>query len=74
MIKKRALITGISGQDGAYLAKLLLKKGYSVVGGERQNRADRFPGALSLEATATDRPPARRSVHVRACRRLSTRV
>ena len=37
MTKKRALITGISGQDGAYLAKLLLKKGYSVVGGERQN-------------------------------------
>ena len=37
MTKKRALITGISGQDGAYLAKLLLKKGYFVVGGERQN-------------------------------------
>ena len=25
---KRALITGITGQDGAYLADLLLKKGY----------------------------------------------
>ncbi len=37
MLKKRALITGISGQDGAYLAKFLLKKGYTVVGGERQN-------------------------------------
>ena len=37
MSKKRALITGISGQDGAYLAKLLLKKGYRVFGGERQN-------------------------------------
>ena len=35
--KKKALITGISGQDGAYLSKLLLKKGYDVVGGERQN-------------------------------------
>ncbi len=29
---KRALITGISGQDGAYLARLLLEKGYEVVG------------------------------------------
>ncbi len=37
MVKKKALITGISGQDGAYLAKFLLSKGYEVVGGERQN-------------------------------------
>ena len=37
MTKKRALITGISGQDGAYLAQFLIKKGYEVVGGERQN-------------------------------------
>ncbi len=35
--KKKALITGISGQDGAYLSEFLLKKGYHVVGGERQN-------------------------------------
>ena len=30
---KRALITGITGQDGAYLARLLLDKGYEVFGG-----------------------------------------
>jgi GDPmannose 4,6-dehydratase len=30
--KKVALITGITGQDGSYLAELLLKKGYSVAG------------------------------------------
>jgi GDPmannose 4,6-dehydratase len=29
---KRALITGITGQDGSYLAELLLQKGYSVAG------------------------------------------
>jgi GDPmannose 4,6-dehydratase len=29
---KHALITGITGQDGAYLAKLLLEKGYRVFG------------------------------------------
>jgi len=29
-LKKRALITGINGQDGSYLAEFLLKKGYEV--------------------------------------------
>jgi GDPmannose 4,6-dehydratase len=33
---KCALITGISGQDSAYLARLLLEKGYRVVGGARR--------------------------------------
>jgi len=32
MNKKVALITGITGQDGSYLAELLLKKGYEVHG------------------------------------------
>ena len=32
---KRALICGISGQDGSYLAKLLLSKGYQVWGTSR---------------------------------------
>jgi len=32
MAKKRALITGITGQDGSYLAELLLEKGYEVHG------------------------------------------
>ncbi len=36
MAKKRALITGITGQDGAYLAKLLLDKGYEVFGAARR--------------------------------------
>ena len=36
-MNKTALITGISGQDGSYLAKLLLKKGYKVIGGERRS-------------------------------------
>ena len=33
---KRALITGITGQDGAHLAELLLKKGYEVHGIKRR--------------------------------------
>ena len=37
MSKKRALITGITGQDGAYLSKFLLEKGYSVTGVVRRS-------------------------------------
>lgn len=36
-MKKTALITGISGQDGAYLAKLLLKKKYKIIGVDRRS-------------------------------------
>jgi len=36
-MKKTALITGISGQDGAYLAKFLLKKKYKVIGVDRRS-------------------------------------
>jgi len=36
---KRALITGITGQDGSYLAELLLEKGYEVVGMVRRSSA-----------------------------------
>ncbi len=32
MVKRRALITGITGQDGSYLAEFLLEKGYEVIG------------------------------------------
>ncbi len=37
MNKKTALITGITGQDGAYLAEFLLKKNYRVIGIERRS-------------------------------------
>ena len=39
---KRALITGITGQDGAYLAKLLLEKGYKVYGTYRRLSSPNF--------------------------------
>ncbi len=38
----RALICGISGQDGAYLARLLLEKGYEVVGSSRDAQISSF--------------------------------
>ena len=37
MTKKKALITGITGQDGAYLAEFLLSKGYEVHGVKRRS-------------------------------------
>lgn len=37
MAQKTALITGATGQDGAYLARLLLDKGYAVHGVKRRS-------------------------------------
>ena len=42
MIGKKALISGISGQDGAYLARLLLEKGYQVYGTARDAQVTSF--------------------------------
>ena len=41
-MNKKALITGITGQDGCYLAKLLLSKGYKVFGAQRRNTGKRY--------------------------------
>ncbi len=61
---KRALITGITGQDGSYLAELLLEKGYDVIGmvrrsstlnferiGHLQNDVELVPGDLLDEVS-----------------------
>jgi len=45
---KTALITGITGQDGAYLAKLLLEKGYTVYGSFRRTSSVNFWRIASL--------------------------
>jgi GDPmannose 4,6-dehydratase len=42
MTTKRALITGITGQDGSYLAELLLDKGYDVYGLTRRLSANNY--------------------------------
>lgn len=42
MTQKTALISGITGQDGGYLAKFLLSKGYRVVGLYRRGATDTF--------------------------------
>ncbi len=40
--KKRALITGVLGQDGSYLAEFLLSKGYEVFGMVRRSSVERY--------------------------------
>lgn len=46
---RRALICGISGQDGAYLARLLLSKGYEVWGTSRDAQISKFGGLHALK-------------------------
>ncbi|MFC1856754.1 GDP-mannose 4,6-dehydratase [Thermodesulfobacteriota bacterium] len=45
---KKALICGISGQDGSYLAQTLLKKGYEVYGTSRDAQMSSFPNLKRL--------------------------
>ena len=45
---KKALICGVSGQDGAYLAQLLLEKGYTIVGTSRDAQVSSFRNLLRL--------------------------
>jgi GDPmannose 4,6-dehydratase len=47
MAARRALITGVAGQDGSYLAELLLDRGYEVVGMVRPGRRERTPANLN---------------------------
>jgi GDPmannose 4,6-dehydratase len=48
MPKRKALITGISGQDGAYLAALLLNEGYAVIGTSRDAQITSFRNLQKL--------------------------
>jgi GDPmannose 4,6-dehydratase len=47
-VPRRALICGVSGQDGAYLAQLLLAKGYQVWGTSRDAQMNAFAGLQTL--------------------------
>ena len=70
---KKALITGITGQDGAYLAQLLLDKGYEVHGAYRRTSSvnfwrikdlgiDRHPNLRLVEYDLTDQSSSIRLV------------
>jgi GDPmannose 4,6-dehydratase len=47
--QRRALITGITGQDGSYLAEFLLEKGYKVYGMVRRASSDQFERIAHLQ-------------------------
>jgi GDPmannose 4,6-dehydratase len=55
-MSKRAIITGITGQDGSYLAELLLSKGYEVVGVVRRASAPNYWRIQHLVDRVTLRP------------------
>ncbi len=50
---KRALITGITGQDGSYLAELLLSKGYEVIGMVRRSSTVNFERIAHIQDKIT---------------------
>jgi GDP-D-mannose dehydratase len=54
--EKRALITGITGQDGSYLAELLLMKGYEVHGVIRRASTSIPSGSTTSMPIRTSRP------------------
>jgi GDPmannose 4,6-dehydratase len=55
-MSKRAIITGITGQDGSYLAELLLSKGYEVIGVVRRASAPNYWRIQHLLDRVTLRP------------------
>ena len=55
-MKKRALITGITGQDGSYLAELLLERGYEVYGTVRRSSAPNIWRIEHLKDRVTLKP------------------
>ena len=57
-MSKRAIITGITGQDGSYLAELLLRKGYEVFGIVRRVERAESTGASSTCSIASRCKPA----------------
>lgn len=60
----RALITGVAGQDGSYLAELLVEKGYAVHGTVRTGRDAKYPRlssvreSINVETATLDEPEA----------------
>jgi GDPmannose 4,6-dehydratase len=53
MTKKRALITGITGQDGSYLAEFLLEQGYDVIGMVRRTSTVNFDRIYHIQDKIT---------------------
>lgn len=55
-MQRRALITGITGQDGSYLAELLLEEGYEVIGMVRRTSTVNFDRLAGIQDRITFAP------------------
>ena len=64
MSAKRALITGVTGQDGSYLSRFLLEKGYEVHGLKR--RSSSFNTGRIEDITRIRTIPTRRCTSISA--------
>jgi GDPmannose 4,6-dehydratase len=53
MAKKKALVTGVTGQDGSYLAELLLQEGYEVIGMVRRTSTINFERIIDIQDKIT---------------------
>lgn len=71
---KKALICGISGQDGAYLAQLLLEKGYRVSGTSRDAQMSTFPNLVKLGLRDQVKLESMASTDFRSVLQVLTRV
>ena len=71
MSQKKALITGITGQDGSYLAELLLSKGYEVHGIVRRVALEDPQNRLNRVEAVREKP--RRTRHRWKAMRAYTR-
>ena len=76
MSERRALITGITGQDGSYLAELLLEKGYEVYGMTRRASTENLERIAHLVDRVVADPgrPARPDVARRGAARVASRT
>lgn len=70
-MSRSALITGITGQDGSYLAELLLSKGYQVYGLVRRSSTGSLERLESVRGRRRVRSSSSRTAHGESCLRLN---
>ncbi len=73
-MNKTALILGVSGQDGTYLAKLLLEKGYRVVGASRDASMSNFANLAKLGIKGEVQTESVSSIDFRSVLQVMTKV
>jgi GDPmannose 4,6-dehydratase len=70
---KRALVVGVTGQDGAFLAKLLAGKGYEVMGTSRDAQVARLDNLQKLGVLSSVRVESMNPTDFRSTMEVLTR-